>query len=614
MIAKRVPQSSRKRARNEKQQKKFIRKESIERGEAHTTKRGRNIPRKIFDPQTTCKCKNDCAIHIDILRQQQIFDHYYGSSNWSNKTQFIRSNVSRNTVKHKKSDKHPIVVIKARLHTTAYSLADGNGTRHKVCRNFFLSLLQITSDRLSGALRSEFNNPNAIDLRGKAPSKTKTNLRDLQYLRDFIGKFPRYESHYCRSSTNRKYLAPSLTIAKMYREYKMVCEFQQRVCLSEFIFRRTFNYEFNLAFKRRKTDTCKKCDELKTTARTKDVSAEVRQHDESVAKVKKQFLDDISVGAGSHERIQCFTFDLQKTLETPSLSTNVAYYKRQLWTYNLCVYDEIHMIAYMYIWSENIASRGAQEIGSALIYHLKHHLPSTTDHIILHSDSCGGQNRNIKITLMLKKFLCDEGSIARIEQKYFIPGHSYNSCDRSFGLIEKQKKQTENIFCPQNWANLIQRAKKNEPKFVVTQLSEADFVSTKQLENLIVNRKKTKNNEKINWFTIRKIVNNVSEPFMIDLEIDGDDETKSIDISKKNVTVEDFVQSVMCQLTVRLISKEKYDDLISLLKYIPSEYHDFYVQLRHKNNEDSTVASEGKEEETDFGLASGGSEEETDED
>lgn len=203
---------------------------------------------------------------------------------------------------------------------------------------------------------------------------------------------------------------------------------------------------------------------------------------------------------------------------------------------------------------------------------------------------------------MLKKFLWDAGIISLIEQKYFIPGHSYNSCDRCFGLFEKQKKRTENIFWPQHWANLIRRAIKNDPKFVVTELSEDDFYSCNSHENLIVNRKKTKNNEKINWFSIRRIVNKASDPFTIYLEIDGDSNTKNIDISKRGVSIADFIKSELCRLSERMISKEKYDDLISLLKFIPSEYHYFYFQLRRKpdaNDEDFGLASAGSEDESD---------------
>lgn len=364
-----------------------------------------------------------------------------------------------------------------------------------------------------------------------------------------------------------------------------------------------FNYDFNLAFKRRKLDTCKKCDELKIQQRTSDVTREIQRHEDIVLKTKKTFSNDILLSAVSNEKVQCFTFDLQKTLETPSLSTNVAYYKRKLWTYNLCIYDEVHKTAYMYVWSEDVASRGSQEIGSALLHHFKHNTPSSTNHIILYSDSCVGQNRNIKLTLMLKRFLCGQDQISTIEQKYFVSGHSYNSCDRSFGIIEKQKKVTENIFCPQHWANLIRQAKKNEPKFVVTELSGKDFFSSARQQELIVKRRQAVNGEKVNWFSIRKIVHNAIDPFMIYIQVDDDINMRSIDISKGGVTVQNFKTSEVTQLPKRKITKKKYKDLMSLLKYIPNEFHAFYMQI-------SPESGNGNDE--DFGLASGCSEDDTD--
>lgn len=195
---------SRKRGVHERARKKFIKKERVERGETHYTNSGRIVPAKIFDPQTICQCKNECALHIDVLRQQQIFDHYYYSSNWTEKTVFIRSNVSESEVKCRKSEKNPIIPLKKRLHNIKYSLSDGIGIRYTVCRKFFLKLLQISVCRIRNALSSEFRNPNAVDRRGKNPCYTKTKPIDLQFMKEFIGKFPCYESHYCRSSTNKK--------------------------------------------------------------------------------------------------------------------------------------------------------------------------------------------------------------------------------------------------------------------------------------------------------------------------------------------------------------------------------------------------------------------------
>lgn len=57
----------------------------------------------------------------------------------------------------------------------------------------------------------------------------------------------------------------------------------------------------------------------------------------------------------------------------------------------------------MYFWNESIASHGSQEISSCLKKHFDHFIPQDTEKIILYSDACGGQNRNIKTTVMIKK-------------------------------------------------------------------------------------------------------------------------------------------------------------------------------------------------------------------
>lgn len=43
---------------------------------------------------------------------------------------------------------------------------------------------------------------------------------------------------------------------KIYREYRMKCELLQKNVLSEPIFRRIFNTDFNLSFARLKVDKC----------------------------------------------------------------------------------------------------------------------------------------------------------------------------------------------------------------------------------------------------------------------------------------------------------------------------------------------------------------------
>lgn len=314
-----------------------------------------------------------------------------------------------------------------------------------------MKCLQVTPGRILKAMQTLSTNPAGVEKRGKAANPHKTKEIDIQAVRDFITSIPKYESHYCRASSQRKYLHHNLTKAKLYRKYKEERAFKNLSFVSGFIFRKIFIRDFNLSFKRRHTDTCRTCDEIATGLRSnlfkESAKVKLRQrmlaHKDLVYKSNARFALDVKEAKESNDEIVVLTFDLKKTLETPSLTASDAFYKRQLWTYNLCIYDEIKKKAYMYIWSENIASRGGQEIGSCLVEHLKNHIPQNTKTVKLYSDACGGQNRNIKLTLMLKKFLHDllpDTSLESIQQKYFVPGHSYNSCDRCFGLIEKAKK------------------------------------------------------------------------------------------------------------------------------------------------------------------------------
>lgn len=338
--------------------------------------------------------------------------------------------------------------------------------------------------------------------------------------------------------------------------------------------------------------------------RRAELSQQHEDHLNLVEQTHAEFIADVEHAAASDGKVVVLTFDLEKALDTPSLTTSVAFYSRQLWTYNLCVYDEGERRPYMYVWSENVASRGGQEIGSCVIKHLKNHIPENTTKVICYSDSCGGQNRNIKMTMLLKKYLHDllpENALETIEQKFFVSGHSYNSCDRCFGLIEKKRKISSEIYTPDDWVNLIKNSKTNEPKFNITKMQSVDFVSSIELESVIVNRKKNIDGEKINWLKVRVLKYRRDEPFAINMTF-TDGTYHVVNIKKKNQDEESFA---MCDLPSlypagNAISKLKYDDLMKLLKYLPTELHDFYINLKH----------DGKEE--DYGLASDISDEDDD--
>ena len=137
---------------------------------------------------------------------------------------------------------------------------------------------------------------------------------------------------------------------------------------------------------------------------------------------------------------EILTFDLERVLATPLLTTNVVCYKRQLWTYNLGIHDCKTGRRCMHMWHEGTASRGSHEIGSCILHHLEK-MQSQATKLILYSDSCGGQNRNINLVCLWMHIVSSpEYSISQIDHKFMVSGHSYLPNDRDFASIETAKR------------------------------------------------------------------------------------------------------------------------------------------------------------------------------
>lgn len=98
---------------------------------------------------------------------------------------------------------------------------------------------------------------------------------------------------------------------------------------------------------------------------------------------------------------ETLTFDMEKTHSLPKLPTSVVYYKRQLNLYNLGIHSGSTGQGFFYVWLEHEAGRGTQEVESCLRRYIKEKLKPNVTHLILWSDSCGGQNRSIKMILIL---------------------------------------------------------------------------------------------------------------------------------------------------------------------------------------------------------------------
>ena len=280
------------------------------------------------------------------------------------------------------------------------------------------------------------------------------------------------------------------------------------------------------------------------------------------------------------------TFDLEKTLPTPVLTTGICYYKRQLWTYNFGVHNMNTDTGFMYVWDESTASRGAEEVASALFLHIKKHVKTTR--LVCFSDCCGGQNRNIKLALMWNYIVQrPDIPVTEIDHKFLIPGHTYLPNDQDFGLVEKNKRAFSDVYVPADWIKVIQTAKKQNPKFVVTQMTRDDFFSTKVLEQNSVNRKKDRDGNGVSWLKIHWMRFSADHPNVMFYKYTTRPTEEAlfmtVDLSKRTRGRDRNVAALELELLYpdgKAIAKAKLLDLKSLLPFIPPVNHDFYKHLK----------------------------------
>jgi len=372
----------------------------------------------------------------------------------------------------------------------------------------------------------------------------------------------------------------------MYELYLDWCNANSCIPAKKHKYREVFNYSYNISFHPPLKDTCAKCDrfdvQLKLPDSDSNVHTEIieqRQlHPVAVEETFERRKADKNISRARPD-IKAITFDLQQTLPTPHLQTSVAFYKRQLWTYNLGLHDYTTDDATMFMWPEGTAGRGSHEIASCLLKYCQS-LPGTVSKLIAYSDSCAGQNKNYNIVLMWLH-ITQVTNVATIDHKFMVPGHSFLASDSDFSVIEKAKHGVQYVYTPSDWYSLVHGARKKPAPFTVVEMKSDDFYSTSNVAEHTIRKNTDEDGKAVVWRNIRWIRVEKEEPTVMKFKTTLQESVpfQRVDLQrrvKRGRQQQWPTELTQLHQTPPLIAAKKYNDLMTLLDYIPPIYHQFY--------------------------------------
>lgn len=444
--------------------------------------RGKLVQPKQFI-EVKCPCSMECDQKVSVDERKYFFEHYWNLKDYNAQTTYLSTCIRQEKIKRKTiAARNP----EKRQFSRHYFI-----NKNLVCRNMFVKTLQISTKRVNTAL-CKVRNLSILDRRGSAGGHNKISDEQKNAVIDHINKFPRYKSHYCRERKDeQEYLTEGTTLPVMYNLYKN--ENVNTVSFSSY--KKIFLKDFNLKVKKPKNDTCNKCDtfniKIKNSPEGEEKNKITLEHTLHLAdqeKARAKMNSDIQI-ASQNDEIETLTFDMEKTLPLPRLNTNIIFYKRQLWLYNCGIYAGKEAKSTFNLWLEGEAGRGAQEVGSCLLLYIAKYVSKTVKKLILWSDSCGGQNRNIKMALLLKCALEKSTHLESIELRFLVSGYSFLPNDSDFGDVECALKRQTRMYSPEDYIKVMKSCRRKHPIEVVSMKKE-DFLSTLKLEKEITNRKK----------------------------------------------------------------------------------------------------------------------------
>ena len=177
--------------------------------------------------------------------------------------------------------------------------------------------------------------------------------------------------------------------------------------------------------------------------------------------------------------------------------------------------------------------------------------------------------------------VCQETNIKAWTHTFLESGHSFLPNDTDFGKIEKKKNMRESIYTSSHWIKLI-----SDCNFSVHNM-KGKFLNLNELLKTRTFRQSNSEGEKFNWLKLKWLKMTKLNPDQMEYRSthDKNSTTKIYDFSSKRNAANDQPKTLENLYSAPVeISLEKYNDLMSLLPYVPQIYHQYFIQQPHSKS------------------------------
>jgi len=324
--------------------------------------------------------------------------------------------------------------------------------RLEVCREMFLGTLCLGEWSVRRWVLDSTDGMHPRNAPTKTTSRHTETMEKRESIRKFLGDLPKLPSHYCRATTSKEYLEPNFqSVAEVYRLFK-----EQRVedvVPSRQFFAEEF-HKMNLGLFMPKKDQCDKCSAYKVGNMPKEDYDEHILRKEEARMAKNQDKKRAEEG-------QChvLTMDVQAVQLLPYLQASALYFNQKLAVHNFTLYNLGNDDVVCYVWHEGEGEVNANIFTSCVSNYLENEI-NCDKKVIIYSDGCGSQNRNVTLANALSALAKKKG--ITITQKYLEKGHTQMECDSMHSVIERRKKHRD-LHSPAQYVQLIKEARLKTP-------------------------------------------------------------------------------------------------------------------------------------------------------